>query len=74
MKANNMYKLGQSLVTLKSNLIAEVDRIDKIYNEIQDILNMKNKRCPQCYSRDIRCMKNDRVFCKACGFESPKVK
>lgn len=64
----NITNLKSSLLSLKKHLIREVNIIDESLREIEN--NSNKKYCPKCMSGDLRSMKNNQIFCRACGYDS----
>jgi len=66
----NISNLLRSLETLRNSLIKEVQTINRTIEIIKD--TKKGKICPACLSADLRYMLNDKIFCRACGYDNRK--
>jgi len=67
----NLSNLKRSLLTLRKKLVEQINVLDRtlitLNNSSSDI-----PFCPKCFSRDLRCMTNNKIFCRACGYDNRK--
>lgn len=70
MKITQLSNLKMSLVKLKFEFNKRIDSINRVLKEIEDIENNNEKRCPNCFGRDLRVMVKGNMFCRNCGYDS----
>ena len=71
MKIEQLTNFKKKVEAFRKILAFQIDSVDKFLKDIDNLQSMNETRCPRCYSRDVRMMKNNRLFCRGCGFESP---
>ena len=72
MKLQQLSNTKRSLMTFKNHLIKEIKIIENQIEEIEKTEASPETRCPKCYSRDIRYLKNGNIFCRGCGYDSKR--
>jgi len=74
MKIQQLSNFKRSLEGFRKDLLQQLDRLDGVLGYIKRVEEIGERRCPNCFSRDLRFMKNKRLFCRGCGFMSKKKK
>lgn len=64
----NISNLRRSLIKLKEEIIREEILISSVLKEIDEM--DKKPYCPNCLARDLRVMKNNKIFCRTCGYSN----
>lgn len=72
MKISNLTNFERSLKKTRENLLLTIKRIDYQLLQIKLIKTHNECHCPQCFSRDLRLMKDKKIFCRACGYTNKK--
>lgn len=73
MKIPQLTNLRKTLIKSIGRHNTEINFIKNVIRQIDIIQDTNENKCPNCFSRDLRYMKNKRIFCRACGYESEKV-